>query len=615
MKNSIASRKNNSTTYSLLREGTLTALLPETDPLKTLHSGRIMAKAWAKDLPENKKFDLVQNFIRQVIVVYWQIVHDKPVNLKRLPPFQYSFRKARLDNSATAVANALGRAVARFGVTEAAFHVGTIYTSLLPDTLRSKNGIFYTPPSLSSRLIEMSEASGVNWSTAKVADPACGGGAFLAPVALKIMESLPDLKGLGLVEHLEANLRGYEIDPFAAWITQVFLEVAVKDRIVGAKRNVRSLVTICNTLEYEFGEAEQYDLVIGNPPYGKVSISDATKEKYKESLFGHANLYGLFTHLAINMTKSKGIVSYLTPTSFLSGEYFKNLRSYILSKASPSEIDFVAIRKGVFEDVLQETMLAVYKKQTMKQAQVDVNEIITSTEDESIVESFGTFNVKALQSNPWILPRTLEQSKIIPAMSKMRFRLSDWGYKISTGQLVWNRNKAQLSDTYKKNAFPVIWSESITQEGNFVLRAEKKNHSTWFHYKGEEYLLTRKPCLLLQRTTSKEQEKRLNAAILPQELLDKRKAVVVENHINIISASEERAKVELNVLCVFLNSKAVNDAFRTISGSVAVSAYELGSLPVPSPQKLKKLKELVDTKAHPSLIEKECHDLYTLHNE
>ncbi|WP_242501830.1 class I SAM-dependent DNA methyltransferase [Flavobacterium beibuense] len=571
-----------------------------------------MAKAWSRTLGADKHLIQAQNFIRQAISIYWQVVHESSLRQKPLPALQYHLTKSKLDNATLAVAGAVGRAAAHLGVIEAAYYLGNIYTAVLPEGIRSGNGVFYTPPGLTQRLIDMATLGGVAWDKARVADPACGGGAFLAPVALKMMEALPDLSNIQFLEHLERHLKGYELDPFAAWLTQVFLEIAVKDRISGAGRRMRNLVTVCDTLEYSFEREEKFDLVIGNPPYGKLKLSEQTKLKYKDSLFGHPNLYGLFTHLALNMVKTNGVVGYLTPTSFLSGEYFKNLRQYILSTATPLEIDFVAVRKGVFDDVLQETMLATYRKAKFKRSKVLVNEITTSIYDESIIERLGDFSLPTKKSEPWILPRSIGQSLSVPAMVKMSNRLSNWGFRISTGQLVWNRHKEQLNDSYKKNAYPVIWSEAVTQDGEFIHRAEKKNHSFWFHYNGEEFLLTTRPCILLQRTTSKEQEKRLNAAVLPQSLLDKRKAVVIENHLNMIFPVTESPPVSLEVVCAFLNSRAVNDAFRTISGSVAVSAYELESLPIPSPSKLKKLTQLVAEKAHKALIEKECYELYTL---
>jgi adenine-specific DNA-methyltransferase len=69
-------------------------------------------------------------------------------------------------------------------------------------------------------------------------------------------------------------------------------------------------------------------------------------------------MYGLFTDMALRHTKPGGVIAYVTPTSFLAGEYFKNLRALLGRDAPPATIDFISARKGVFDDVLQETLLA-----------------------------------------------------------------------------------------------------------------------------------------------------------------------------------------------------------------------------------------------------------------
>src|SRR3546814_4933110 len=43
-------------------------------------------------------------------------------------------------------------------------------------------------------------------------------------------------------------------------------------------------------------------------------------------------------------------------------EYYKALRGLLAAEAPPASIDFVAERKGIFADVLQETLLAAYRR-------------------------------------------------------------------------------------------------------------------------------------------------------------------------------------------------------------------------------------------------------------
>src|SRR6202034_1726890 len=119
-------------------------------------------------------------------------------------------------------------------------------------------------------------------------------------------------------------------------------------------------ITVCDSLMTEHKSC--FDLVIGNPPFGRVSLPATQRERFARSLYGHANLYGLFTDLAVGLARPGGLISFLTPSSFLAGEYFKNLRAVLSREAPPVAIDFVTARKGVFEDVLQETVLATYRK-------------------------------------------------------------------------------------------------------------------------------------------------------------------------------------------------------------------------------------------------------------
>lgn len=59
--------------------------------------------------------------------------------------------------------------------------------------------------------------------------------------------------------------------------------------------------------------------------------------------------------------------------------------------------------------------------------------------------------------------------------------------------------------------------------------------------------------------------------------------MVIENHLNMIKPLHNRHKVTPATLAAVLNGEVVDQLFRCIHGSVAVSAYELEALPLPSP--------------------------------
>lgn len=565
-----------------------------------------MARALAECTPGNERIALARAFCFRLVSAWWAALDHGGVPLR---PLLQPASLIILPDPAAASADSISRAAAQCEPEAAAYAIGLTYTGMLPASYRAEHGVYYTPPELTKRLLDQATAAGVDWSSCRVLDPACGGGAFLAPVAQRMLEALPNVTPAILVKNIAARLHGYEIDPFAAWLSQVALDAVMLPVCRQARQSLPVLVTICDSLQRR-PPHERYDLVIGNPPYGRVTLPTKQRHGFRRSLFGHANLYGLFTDMALRHARSGGVVAYVTPTSFLAGQYFKNLRALIGREAPPVTVDLIAIRKGVFEDVLQETLLATYRRKTpVKPAQVF--EVLPDGAGNLQITKTGSFSLPADPSEPWLLPRSQKQAALIERLLAMPDRLADWGYAVSTGPLVWNRFKAQLRNKPQAGRYPLIWAEAVTADGRFIFRAEKKNHEPYFEpRKGDDWLITRKPCVLLQRTTAKEQTRRLIASALPVSFLREHGAVVIENHLNMLRPIVAEPPVSPETLAAFLNSGAADRAFRCVSGSVAVSAYELEALPMPSPDEMDELQRLVHNGAARKQIEDACACLY-----
>lgn len=576
----------------------------------SLRSGRVMARAWSEQIPPQRRQTAAWSFITEAVAAYAAAAGERygwPLDISPLPvALTY-----RLDTSAAELARTLGRAAAAVPLDEGCYQLSACYTAMLPQDVRSEWGAYYTPPPLTERLLVLAEEAGVNWQEARVLDPACGGGAFLVPVATRIRDARKDATPAALIEHLGAHLSGFEIDPFAAWLTQAWLEIAFAPELRAAGLRFPKVVTICDSLNMQAPRGGLYDLVIGNPPYGRVTLSASQREVYKRSLYGHANLYGLFTDLALRWTKKGGVIAYVTPTSFLAGEYFKALRGLIAKEARPVAFDFITARKGVFEDVLQEAMLASYRRGKSKATKAAVHYLTIENGSPARVDRAGHFKLPTDATAPWLAPRAAEHQGLTDRLAAMPCRFADWGYKISTGPLVWNRFKDQLRSKTGKDTFPLIWAESVTAHGRFIFRAEKKNHEPYFHtLPCDEWLKISKPCVLLQRTTAKEQARRLIAAELPAAFIKQHGSVVVENHLNMVRPINGAPKVSPAVVAAVLNSEIVDTVFRCISGSVAVSAFELESLPLPNAQAMKGIETLVSKNASQQQIERALRALY-----
>lgn len=583
---------------------------PPVDSAMTLEAGRVMSRALAVASPAEDRLSFARAFGYRLVMAWWQTLTATDVRpLPMRAPLQ-AFTPHELPEPVGSLADSIGRATAEFDPESAAYQIGLAYTGMLPPEHRATHGIYYTPPSLTARLIAQASEAGVDWTRARVLDPACGGGAFLTPVAQQIINALPDCSPQILLKNIGTRLRGYEIDPFGAWLSQVALDAVLLPLSRQTGRHLPVVVTICDSLK-KSPPRERFDLVIGNPPYGRIRLEPEDRARFKRSLYGHANLYGLFTDMALRHTKPGGVIAYVTPTSFLGGEYFKNLRALLGRDAPPATFDFVSVRKGVFDDVLQETMLATYRRGA-RPGPVVTHEIAPTNGNCLTVTDAGTVALPADPSQPWILPRNPLQASLVARLTEMTHRLADWGYTVSTGPLVWNRHKDQLAHRPGRNRRPLIWAEAVTSEGRFSFRAEKKNHAPYFEVrKGDDWLIVDTPCVLLQRTTAKEQARRLIAACLTEPFLAEHGgSVVVENHLNMVRPIVENPPVAPSALAAFLNSAAADRAFRCVSGSVAVSAYELEALPLPAPEELEELTRLVRSRASRDRIEDACAWLY-----
>ncbi len=572
-------------------------------------AGRLAARAHAGACAESAQPALARAFCDAVVRAWWNALVGggaAPVSLRK--PFE-ALESAGLSAPLRALANRMGTAAAELEPEAAAYAIGLTYTSMLPAAYRSSHGVYYTPPVLGARLIEQATTAGTDWATARVLDPACGGGAFLAPVARRIVDALQGCEPRLLLHNIAQRLRGFEIDPFAAWLSQVTLDAVLLPLTRAAGRSLPVIVDVRDTLR-PTPAPELFDLVIGNPPYKRVTLDKEQRAAFGRSLYGHANLYGLFTDVALRHTKIGGVIAYVTPTSFLAGEYYKNLRALLAREAPPATFDFVEARKGVFDDVLQETLLATYRRGA-ETGPIAIHQIAPLDGDSLLVEAAHVARLPADASTPWLLPRNRDHVRLATALADMPARLSDWGYGVSTGPLVWNRYKDQLVDRPGKRRYPLIWAEAVTPDGGFAWRAEKRNHARYFQAgERDDWMIVRAPCVLLQRTTAKEQHRRLIAAAVPAEFVRRHGAVVIENHLNMVRPLVARPPVSAAVLTAFLNSSVADRAFRCVSGSVAVSAYELEALPLPDPARLDELARLVRSGAGHARIDLACERLY-----
>lgn len=112
---------------------------------------------------------------------------------------------------------------------------------------------------------------------------------------------------------------------------------------------------------------EQYDFVIGNPPYLKVAKNAPEAQAMPDICYGTPNLYFLFAEMGLFKLNEDGEMVYIMPRSWTSGAYFTKFRKKFLTDGKITQIHIFNSRTDVFEtdSVLQETIIISVKKQRL----------------------------------------------------------------------------------------------------------------------------------------------------------------------------------------------------------------------------------------------------------
>jgi adenine-specific DNA-methyltransferase len=466
-----------------------------------------------------------------------------------------------------------------------AYEVGEAYTATLSERERARHGRHYTPESLAAELWAMTKRA-LGWKRPQalpglVRDPACGAGALLLPVLRDHLGAAARVDAQVALAGLPNHIAGVDNDEHAVWLGNVLLASQMLPILARTPRARRRPLPALVRLGDGLASSEQRALVtIMNPPYGRVRLSDDERARFSDSLYGHANLYGLFMAAGVDALADQGVMAALVPTSFLAGQYFKNLRAVLVDTAPLREVEFVVNRGGSFDGVLQETCLATFTRARPRRTLVaSVNGHVSE------VAKVATPRV----ATPWLLPRRSDDAPVAAAAIAMPLTLSQAGWNVSTGPLVWNRRKEDLRAKPESGALPVLWAADI--DGGVVHRDSERDSLRYLVMQGsdERYLVLNEPAVLVQRTTAPEQARRLVSAPLTSETLESWGGrVVVENHVNVLRPTSTLLPplIDAATLAKLLATETLDRVLRCLSGSVAVSAYELEALPLPSAEVL-----------------------------
>lgn len=341
--------------------------------------------------------------------------------------------------------------------------------------------------------------------------------------------------------------------------------------------------------------SKKYNLIISNPPYYKLRKSDRLAKKMDKIVYGQPNIYSFFMALSAKMLCDDGEMVFITPRSFCSGLYFKKFRRWLLKEVTITKIHSFKSRDKTFDtSVLQETIISKFVKSYNK------NDIIITHSDNANFTKLKKLSVKKEividptdQDKIIQIPSNKRDISIINTIRKFKNNFIDLGYKISTGPVVKYRAKEYLSDIIKydgESSIPLIWMHHFQDyHVKFPNLDINKPQILKITENSKKYVLINQNYVLVKRFSSKEQKRRVYAAVYDSSCLDT-KFVTFENHINFIwKPGDTLSKEEIYGIMAILNSTMFDNYFRVINGNTQVNAGEINNMPFPSKKIIKSI--------------------------
>jgi adenine-specific DNA-methyltransferase len=484
---------------------------------------------------------------------------------------------------------------------EAAYWLSTAYADLCSEEYRTRMAMYFTPPPIANRLLADLEANGADFASHSFLDPACGGAAFLTVVASRMRQQLIDhgATSAGILRAAQKQLVGMDRDPTLCALSRQFLRMVFGSEIRRARIKPKFQITCGDSLNALNSKSFHFDVVVCNPPFRKLNADDAEayRPNYADVMQAQPNLYALFIGLAVRLAKPDGLVGLVTPTSFLSGQYFSSVRTFLLTKVQIAHVGLVPQKANVYLSVEQETALTVLHTSPPILRQIQRPGI-------SIIKGDGQYSKIGHCPLPnsghsWPLARSREDIALLRSVSKSSFRLADYGYTPTVGYFVWNRDKRpaymtldQVPKHRRQHVVPLLWSSDVRQSGSLLFDPRKSAHGQhrYVDFDGSTHpAVKHQSGVLLQRVTSSEQPRRLIGAVLSEAFVKAHGGYVGENHVVVLERRDPSIGISPRQLLRLLATNAVDRYFRCISGSSNVSVFELDQLPLPDPAKLKNL--------------------------
>ena len=232
-----------------------------------------------------------------------------------------------------------------------------------------------------------------------------------------------------------------------------------------------------------------FDIVVGNPPYG-TNIDNFIlnfKRIYPQTTKGFNEIYKLFFNRGIDILKEKGILTYITPNTYLLQPRYKDLRKFLLQYGLDIIIN---LGENVFDNAVVSTAIILLEKKKennkIKIADLSANskflgsldrivflEIVQTTFDETESNVF-VMNIREKTENEYSLGEIMDLKDAGFKYQRKNVGLSEKGNNALAERIFYEGNIKNKED------IPILIGKDINtyyhlEVPNKKLRKEYKN--------------------------------------------------------------------------------------------------------------------------------------------
>lgn len=443
-------------------------------------------------------------------------------------------------------------------------------------------GQFFTPAAAAQLIASMPRIP--ESETLRILDPGAGSGVLSAALIGRILDERPDVsvelvaveRDPAVIPHLKATLAACEragVGRVQTWAVEADFILDSTD--LGASLSLES----------------QFDLVIENPPYGKLGATSPHRRAMRAAGVDAPNLYAAFLALSVIALRPGGQIVAITPRSFFNGPYFGAFRFYLLDAIGLDRIHVFDSRSTVFADtgVLQENVIF---SGTRGETPTAVELSVSHDHTDAVSSRTVPYEEVVFPDDPNRFIRLAtddEDTEVAELVLSQPCSLYDLSIQVSTGRVVDFRSRHALSTIELPGAAPLVYPGNLRDGG--VEWPQEIRKAQWFQPADDKDLGMLMPegwYAVVKRFSSKEERRRIVSSVWSP--VQHPGQVAFENHLNVFHAHGHGLDQDLAAgLAVWLNSSVIDKFFRTFSGHTQVNATDLRTLRFPTLEGLRKL--------------------------